>query len=211
MIYTQTKTLNTNFNAHLESTHQQKKIIGHSKKLNDKVGLEKVQEKGWQYFIEKVIDHIENPNSYNYFNEKEAQIFSQIETNYKICRRVYGMLYYDIAENFKSYLESLDFDEIQVLNLNIKANGGGLLPIENYSDSTELLKEIALFYYINGRFPFTTGLLTIPDVEAPSFVNNKKISIKKLYERSRGTYSQDLVAVPFLSALNLFFVGNNQT
>ena len=72
-----------------------------------------------------MIGHIENPKSYNDFDEKEAQIFYQIETNYEICGRVYDSLYYDIAQNFKSYIESLDFDEIQTLNLDIKANGGG--------------------------------------------------------------------------------------
>ena len=111
------------------------------------------------------------------------------------------MLYYDIAENFKIYLESLDFNEIKVLNLDIKVNGGGLLPIENYSDSVELLKAFDLFYYINGRLPLTTGLLTIPDGAVP----------KSLYEYFHGTASHGLVSAPFLSALNLFFVGNNET
>ena len=121
------------------------------------------------------------------------------------------MLYYDIAKKFKSYLESLDFEEIQALNLDIKANGGGLLPIEQYSDSVELLKAFNLFYYINGRLPFTTGLLTIPDSNVPNFVKIQKISIKNLYEHFRGTASHGLVSVPFLSALDLFFVRNNET
>ena len=77
-----------------------------------------------------MICHTKNPKSYNDFDEKEAQMFSQIETNYKICRRVYDSLYYDIAQNFKSYIKSLDFDKIQGLNFNIKANGGGLLPVQ---------------------------------------------------------------------------------
>ena len=121
------------------------------------------------------------------------------------------MLYYDIAENFKSYLESLDFDKITALNLDIKANGGGLLPIEQYPDLVELLKAFDLFYYVNGRLLFTTGLLTIPDGYVPNFVKDQKISIKDFYERFRCTTSHGLVSVPFLPALNLFFVGNNET
>ena len=158
--------------------------------------------KSKQYFIEKIIGHIKNPKSCNDFEEKEAQIFNQIETNYKICRRVYDSLYYDITQNFKSYIESLDFDKIQALNLDIKANGGGLLPVQDYSDPIELLKAFDLFYYINGRFPFTTGLLTIPGGKTPSFANDKKLLIKNRYERFCRKYSHG--AVPFLSALNLF-------
>ena len=33
------------------------------------------------------------------------------------------MLYYDVSENFKNYLTSLDFIEIEALNEDIKANG----------------------------------------------------------------------------------------
>ena len=121
------------------------------------------------------------------------------------------MLYYDIAENFKSYLESLDFDKLTALNLDIKTNGGGLLPIEQYPDLVELLKAFDLFYYVNGRLLFTTGLLTIPDGYVPNFVKDQKISIKDFYERFCCTTSHGLVSVPFLPTLNLFFVGNNET
>ena len=189
-------------------TYQQKNIIRHSKKLEDSVDLKKVQEKDWQYLVEKLIDHTENKNSSNDLTEKEAEIFAKIETNYKISRGVYGSLYYDIAENFKRYIESLDFIEKQALNINIRANGGGRLPIENYSDSVELLRAFEFFSYINGRLPFTNGLLTIPDGDFPKIVGEQKISTKSLYKRFRGTHSHGLSAVPFSAALNLFFASD---
>ena len=43
------------------------------------------------------------------------------------------------------YLESLNFDEIQALNLNLTANGGGIQPLENYSDCVELLQAFDYF------------------------------------------------------------------
>ena len=104
-------------------------------------------------------------------------------------------------------MESLDFIAKQAINIDIRANGCGFLPIENYSDSVELLGAFELFYYVNGRFPFTNGFLTIPDGNFPKFFGDQKISIKTLYERFRGTHSHGLVSVLFLAALNLFFAG----
>ena len=120
----------------------------------------------------------------------------------------YPVLYQDICLNFEEFLHSLDFDEIQALNLNIQANGGGLLSIENYLDSTELLHAFDLYYYINGRFPYTTGLLPIPDGNFQAFVGDQKILIKKLYEQFQGTLFNRIVAVTFLCALNLFLHGD---
>ena len=119
-------------------------------------------------------------------------ILENIESNFRVSRRIYPALYQDICQTFQRFLHSLDFGKIQALNLEIQANGGGLLPIENYPDATELMQVFYLFYYINGRLPFTTGLLPIP------------ISIKKLYEQFCGSLSHGIVAVPFLCILNLF-------
>ena len=48
------------YNSYLESIHQNKQIIRNTKKAQDKVGLEKIQNKDCQYLVEKIIDHIEN-------------------------------------------------------------------------------------------------------------------------------------------------------
>ena len=50
-----------------------------------------------------------------------------------------------IAERFKRYLESLEFDEIQVLNLDLAANGGGIQPIEKYSVASNYSKHLTYF------------------------------------------------------------------
>ena len=116
--------------------------------------------------------------------------------------------YIKICHNFQEFLHSLDFDEIQALKLDMQANRGGLLPIENYSDATELMLEFDLFYYKNRRFPFTTGLLPIPDGNFPVFVVDQKISIKKLYEQFRSSLAHGIMAVPFLCTLNLILSGD---
>ena len=84
------------------------------------------------------------------------------------------MLYYNVAENLKNYLAVLDSVEIKALNEDIKDNGWGLLPIERNENVVELLKLFNIFYYINRRFPYATGLLSIPDRDAPSFAQGEK-------------------------------------
>ena len=151
------------FNSYLESTHQPNKCIRHTKKGNDKFSLEKIQNVNWQYFLTVVIKQVDKPKKEILFDKRSLYIFENILSNYRVEGRVYAVLYQQIAESFKRYLESLDFDDIQTLNLDLAANGGGIQPIENYSDSVELLQVFDLFYYINGRLPYTTGLLPIPD------------------------------------------------
>ena len=138
------------------------------------------------------------------YDDKSLYILENIESNFKISRRIYAILYQDICHAFQELLQFLDFDEIQALNLNIQANGGGMLLIENYADPTELLQVFDLFYYMNGRFLFTTGLLPIPDGDFPAFVGDQKISIKKLCKQFRSGLSHGIAALPFICALNLF-------
>ena len=108
---------------------------------------------------------------------RNLYIIENILSNYKVQRRIYAILCEKIAQSSKRYLELLDLDEIQALNLDLVANDGGIQPIEKYSDCVELLQPFDLFYYINGRLPYTTGLLPIPDGEFRAFVDGQKISI----------------------------------
>ena len=200
-----TKYLFYKFNAYLEVSHQPNKSIRHTKKVNYKFSIEKIQNINWQYFLTQIMKQVDKLKNEVVLDKRSLYIFENILSNYRIQRRIYGVLYQQIAESFKRYLESLDFDETQALNLDLAANGRGIQPIEKYSDSVELLQVFDLLYYINGRLPYTTGLLPIPDGEFPAFVVGQKISVKKLYEEFRGTISHGIDAIPFLCALNLFF------
>lgn len=71
--------------------------------------MKKVKKKDWQYLVEKIIGDIENLKNQTQLNKSEPKILKQIERNSKICRRVYGILHYDVAENSKNFLAALDF------------------------------------------------------------------------------------------------------
>ena len=49
----------------------------------------------------------------------------EIEKTYNICRRVYQSLFIDITDIFIEYIQSLDLDEIQQMDNDIKSNGWG--------------------------------------------------------------------------------------
>ena len=59
-----------------------------------------------------------------------------------------------------------------------------------------------MFYYLNGRFPLTNGLLIVPDGEVPQ--GRENINLKQLYEMFKDTNSHGLVSLQFLCADGIF-------
>ena len=117
--------------------------------------------------VEKIIHSTEFSNLYENRTEKEPETIETVESNYKISRRVYQALFIDIADSFIEYIHSLDINEIQELDDDLKALGWrvkSLLVVENVYDLVTVFQN---FYYLNGRFPLTNGLLIVPDGEVP--------------------------------------------
>ena len=97
----------------------------------------------------------------------------------------------------------LDPNEIQELDIDLKANEWGaetLLKIENVY---ELLIIFQMFCYINGRFSLTNGLLVVPDGEV--LEGTAKINLKYLHEMFKNTNSHGLVSVQFLCTVGASF------
>ena len=111
------------FNDWIESLSAEKLLIRHTSKVQDTYGLKKIEEKDKQFLIEKIIYGIKNENPYTISTEKKPRIMREIEETYKICRRVYQSLFIDIADIFIEYIQSLDLDEIQQMDDNIKSKG----------------------------------------------------------------------------------------
>ena len=134
-----------------------------------------------------------------------------IVTNCKILRRVNDSIYSNVAENFQHHLFSLDFPEQYEIENDISINSPGIANIRKNLGANSLLNSFDLFYYINGRFPFNTGHVYIPDGEKTDEVKGDKLNIKELYEKFRGINSHGLVSLPFLCGLNLFLGGKEKT
>ena len=117
--------------------------------------------------MEKIIHAVESKIRYEHSVEKNPEIIETIEHNSSIIRRVYQHLYADIAGTLFEYIPSLDRDEIQQLDEDIKTNGWRVISLFEIDNALELLSTFQLFYHNNSRLPLTNGLLIVPDCEVP--------------------------------------------
>lgn len=120
---------------------------------------------------------------------------------------MYNTIYKTIPKNFREYFWTLEFDEVEGLNNNIKSNCWAFETIQEYDSSFELMKSFDIFYYLNGRFPYTNGLLWVPNDDKPNIISGEKLSLKRLYKLFCGTHPRGLVSMQFLATLNLFLSG----
>ena len=112
-------------------------------------------------------------------------------------------LFLDVADSFIAYIHSLDVDEIQQLDDDLKANGCGTKSLIEIENTYELLTIFQMLYYFNRTLPLTNGLLIVSDGETPE--GTEKINLKLLYEMFKDTKSHGLVSIQFLCALGIFF------
>ena len=88
------------FNDFVKSYRNPRYKLLHTRKMLDSVAMKKVEDKNKQFLIEKIIHGVEFENFNQANPEKNPEIVKTIESNYKVARRVYRNLYYDIAELF---------------------------------------------------------------------------------------------------------------
>ena len=132
----------------------EKLLIRHTAKTKDDLGLKTIESRDRQFFIEKIIHNIEFKDHY-----QKPKIIERIGNNYKVNRRVYQSPFPDIAESFFEYIHSLDPDEIQELDSDLKANAWVVQSITEIQDVHHLLTIFQMFYYLSERLPFTNGLI----------------------------------------------------
>ena len=165
--------------------------------------MKKIEERNRQFLVEKLIHGVEFSNPYVNSIEKNPEIIETDESNYRIIRRVYQHLYANIADIFIEYINSLDADEIQELDEDLKTNEWSAKTLLKIENSFEPLSIFQLFYYFNGSLPLTNGLLVVPDGEVPN--GKEKTNLKNLYEMFKDTNSHGLVSLQLLTALGIYF------
>ena len=176
----------------------------HTKKMLDSKALEKLENKNKQFLIDKIIQGVEFENAYESNPEKNPEIIRTIESNYKIARRVCQQLYFDVAELFHEYFQSIDLYEQQDIEEDMKINGWGTVEnIRTIKDSMRLLNLFQDFYTATGRLPIFNKLLVVPDGEAKP--EKIYIYMKQLYDMFKNTNSHGIVSLPFLGLLLHYF------
>ena len=148
----------------------EKKLIRHISKVRDKIDLQKIEEKDKQFLIEKIIAKVENKSPCAI--ETTRTINYDINLNKKkkkkrICRHAYQILFYEIAETYIKYINTLTADETEQLDTDLRSNDWRVKSIVEIEDCIELMRLFQLFYYPNGRLSLSNGLLPTPDGETP--------------------------------------------
>ena len=139
--YMEIKILLYKFNDWIESLQgANKPIIRHTPKAKDLVSLKTTEDTDRKFLTEKIIHGIEFNNPYDISSKKNLDIIDTVEKNCRISRRVYQSLFVDVADSFIEYIHSLDVDEIQQLDDDLKANGWGTKSLVEVENSFELLK-----------------------------------------------------------------------
>ena len=149
--------------------------------------------------METIIHDVEFGNK----KQIKSEIVETLESNYKVSRRVYQQLYYDIVELFHEYIQSIDLYEQQDIKEDLKTSGWGAVEnIRTIKDSMRLMNIFQEFYVATGRLPTFNELLVVPDGDAPP---NEKINLKHLYDLFKNTASHGFVSMPFLRLLFYYF------
>ena len=145
------------YNMWMESMEGGKHPIHRTAKTKDDFSLKTIESTDRHFFIRKLIRNIEFEDHYQNSIEKKPEKTEAIEDSYKVNRRVYQSLFSDIDESFFEYTCSLDPDEIQELDSNVKANGWRVESITEIQNAERLLTIFQIFYYHNGRLSFMNG------------------------------------------------------
>ena len=173
--------------------------------------IEEVQSRDWQYLDESLIQLVEKDNPHlKPLPKHQKRIIKSMKHNYRVARRVYQSTYENLAEQFKIYIYSLPPDEIDELERHFPANRNGLLSIRDTESPAELFNSFTMFYYLNGRFPFTDGYLFVPGSQAPHGIIGVKLNLNELLAKFFMTGSKGLVSSPSITNILLFFAGNEK-
>ena len=101
-----------------------------------------------------------------------------------------------------SILLSFDPNKIHELDNDLKANELGVKSLLEIENAYKLLIVFQMFYYLNGKFSLTNGLLIVPDGGVPE--GTEKVDFNLLYEMFKDTYSDGIVFIQFLCAFAVF-------
>ena len=176
------------------------------KGLNDETDLELLQNKNWQYFIERILE-VCQPNNGGGLNQlvnaKEVEIIENSIENLTICKQLYTNSYNQIASNLAEAIRNLPPNELDEIDRDLELNYF-FIDFNNEKNEEEIMNAYSYFYHALGRFLGKLDLVIIPKPDMPKFIKTDEIiSPNQLYEILRGTDAKGLILVQVLAALNI--------
>ena len=119
--------------------------IRHRIVTDNYLAAEEIQNQGWQYFIERVLE-VCKFNDANLIKPSEEFLLSTIE-NVTVAKRVYRMIFNTVSRNFNLTINDFSYGTLKDISDDIS--------IKNYSyrDSLTNLNDWISYYYFYGKFP----------------------------------------------------------
>ena len=204
------KYLFNKFNDSLATIGELVKAVRHSKKTQDYVAIEAIQNQNWQYFVETLLYGCSEGENLISFDEnyKKSKVITNAFQNITICKQTYNRFYEQISSNFEMTINNLPADEkqeinrdLQNLNYNITVGEKNL----NQFIDTSALDISADFFQNEGRFPGTQDLIILPKPEIPNFLRKHDIlSTNDLFKKIPSSVAHGLVSINALAALNMY-------
>ena len=103
------------FNNYLRQINEQVKLVRHSVITNNETALEILQNKDWQYFIERILEACQlkiNGESLEISSAKEVKIIQDSVENFTICKTLYGNYYNQVGVGLSETLRNLLLEEL---------------------------------------------------------------------------------------------------
>ena len=130
-------------------------MIRHTKISDDNFALQNLQGKNWPYFVERLLTVSQDKKTFEFSTKssvEENKIIYDTRENLALCKSVYGVIYIDVADNFREYLQSLPQNEFDDLDQDLRANGFSFKISETKSIQKKSLMHSIIFSILMGNF-----------------------------------------------------------
>ena len=174
------------FNDYLKQIIEPTKTVRHGVVLNDETALEILQNKNWQYFIERMLEVCQSNSGgglNQLVNAKEVKIIENSVENLTICcKQLYINFHNQIASSLAEAIRNLPPNELHETDRDLELNYF-FIDSNNEKNEEEIMNAYRYFYHALGRFPGKLYLVIIPKPDTPKFIKTDEIiSPNQLYE-----------------------------
>ena len=201
------------FNKYQQDRGRKKHSVRHTKVTADDYALQKLQDRNWPYFINRIIEFSQGVYDINDVitsDADEVNILNNTRANFEKVKNLYNELLSSVGINLHEYFMNLDIDLKRKIDTNLINNYFTWDPNETFVQS-RILATYSDFFYETCRFPGRNTLIRVPVANMPHFINaNDWISPCSLYETYVGRDMQGLTSVQFLAAFNRFLGGDKE-
>ena len=174
----------------------------HSLVTEDYLAVEKIQDRNWNYFVEKVLTFSENAT----VESNEKSFLLDTKENVVILKKTYKNLYNKTSKNISRTLMKMPFDFAKKVKDDLMR--------ENFNESNFLnLDTWVNFYFKQGRFPGNNDLTILPQTDLPEYIDQLSVEVSpvELCKKFGQGDTKCLASFHAIVALFLNYGGNLKT